>query len=126
MGNIVHDCKGITDPAELLTLTVCDAEGTNSCANVIAEGRVGDVCKTLYDKSGMGLAFQVFPYGLSTLAGAKFWCAIFFLMLFTLGVDSAFSLVEASTTVVGDSQLAKRMMWSKQGISMFVCILLFL
>jgi len=126
MGNIVHDCKGITNPAELLALTVCDTEGINSCANVIAEGRVGDVCKTLYNKSGMGLAFQVFPYGLSTLAGAKFWCAIFFLMLFTLGVDSAFSLVEASTTVVGDSQLAKRMKWSKQGISMFVCILLFL
>jgi len=124
LGNIVHDCKDITDPVELLGLTVCDSEA--ACADIIDAGGVADACKTLYGKAGMGLAFQVFPYGLSKLAGKKFWCAIFFLMLFTLGVDSAFSLVEASTTVVGDSQLAKRMMWSKQGISMFVCIMLFL
>jgi len=124
LGNIVHTCKDITDASELLKLTVCDDMA--ACQKIIDDGTVGDACKGLYGMAGFGLAFRVFPYGLSTMAGKKFWCAIFFLMLFTLGVDSAFSLVEASTTVVGDSQLAKRMKWSKQGISMFVCILLFL
>lgn len=132
MGNIVYDCKSVTSAEELAGLTICsltcaaDASGCKTCVSLVSDQSALDTaCESLYSKSGMGLAFQVFPYGLSKLAGKKFWCALFFLMLFTLGVDSAFSLVEASTTVVGDSQVAQRMKWSKSGISMFMCMLLF-
>jgi len=134
LGNIVHDCKNLTsagDIAELAGLTICEigcaAEGCVECSSLPGDqSLLNTQCESLYSKGGMGLAFRVFPYGLSKLAGKKFWCALFFLMLFTLGVDSAFSLVEASTTVVGDSQLAKRMKWTKSGISMLVCMILFL
>lgn len=130
LGNIVHDCKGTTVASVLEGLTICEIDcstDSNCCNNLLLDpSALSDACESLYSKGGMGLAFQVFPYGLSTLPGKKFWCAIFFLMLFTLGVDSAFSLVEATTTVVGDSQVARRMNWSKSGIAMFVCILLFL
>jgi len=52
--------------------------------------------------SGPGLAFVVFPQALSLMPFAWFFAALFFLMLLTLGIDSAFSLVEAVNTVVGD------------------------
>lgn len=53
-------------------------------------------------KSGPSLAFVVFPEAISLLPLASFFSVLFFLMLFTLGIDSAFSLVEAVNTVVSD------------------------
>ncbi len=52
--------------------------------------------------SGPGLAFVVFPKALSLMPWASFFSAIFFLTLLSLGIDSAFSLVEAVNTVVAD------------------------
>jgi len=125
MGHIVHNCKGESTVGDLLDYGICETE-PECTALLAASSEQDDACETIYDSSGFGLAFKMYPFGLSLLPGAKFWCAIFFLMLFTLGVDSAFSLVEAVTTVVGDSQLALRMAWSKPGISLFVCLLLFM
>jgi len=53
--------------------------------------------------SGPGLAFVVFPQALALMPLAWFFAILFFLMLFTLGLDSAFSLVEGINTVVGDT-----------------------
>lgn len=52
---------------------------------------------------GIGLAFVTFPQAISLLpAGQIAVGIIFFLMLLSLGIDSAFSLVEASSTSFSD------------------------
>jgi NSS family neurotransmitter:Na+ symporter len=54
--------------------------------------------------AGPGLAFAVYPYALSQLpAGAAAFSAIFLIALLTLGVDSAFSIVEAVQSSVNDN-----------------------
>ena len=46
-------------------------------------------------EGGPGLAFVAFPYALAQLPGAAWWSLIFFFMLVTLGIDSAFSITES-------------------------------
>ncbi|CAF3419850.1 unnamed protein product [Rotaria socialis] len=45
-------------------------------------------------KGGPGLAFVVFPEGLSMMPFAPLWCVLFFLMMCTLGFGSVFSIME--------------------------------
>jgi SNF family Na+-dependent transporter len=52
--------------------------------------------------SGPGLAFVAYPHIITTLPGARIFGVLFFLMLLTLAVDSAFSLLEAVTASVKD------------------------
>ncbi|XP_070207459.1 sodium- and chloride-dependent glycine transporter 2-like isoform X2 [Littorina saxatilis] len=52
--------------------------------------------------SSYGLAFVAYPETLSTLAGANFWSFLFFFMLYTLGLDSQFALLETATTYLID------------------------
>jgi neurotransmitter:Na+ symporter, NSS family len=68
---------------------------------------------------GPGLAFVVFPKALSMLPFAPVFAVAFFIMLITLGIDSAFSLVEAVTTVVHDKYHNVR----REDISLYVCVL---
>jgi NSS family neurotransmitter:Na+ symporter len=53
-------------------------------------------------ESGIGLSFVVFPEALNQIWGTELFGAFFFLTLLTLGIDSAFSLVEAVGTVASD------------------------
>jgi len=53
-------------------------------------------------KSGPGLAFVAYPHIISSLPGAAFFGVLFFVMLLTLAVDSAFSLVEGVTASLKD------------------------
>ena len=53
-------------------------------------------------QSGPGLAFVAYPHIISNLPGARIFGVLFFLMLLTLAVDSAFSLLEAATSSVKD------------------------
>ncbi|MFO7950921.1 MAG: sodium-dependent transporter [Candidatus Fermentibacteraceae bacterium] len=53
-------------------------------------------------QSGPGLTFVAYPHIISGLPGARIFGVLFFLMLLTLAVDSAFSLVEAVTSSVKD------------------------
>ncbi|XP_033119143.1 sodium- and chloride-dependent neutral and basic amino acid transporter B(0+)-like [Anneissia japonica] len=72
--------------------------------------------------SGFGLAFIVYPEGLSLLPGSTFWAIIFFLMLITLGLDSQFVSIETVVTAICDgcpSYLRKR----KTLVTLVVCIL---
>lgn len=53
--------------------------------------------------SGMSLAFVAYPTALDTLPYSNGWAVMLALTLFTLGLDSAFSLIEAATTVLHDT-----------------------
>jgi solute carrier family 6 amino acid transporter-like protein 5/7/9/14 len=44
-----------------------------------------------FDCKGPGLAFVVFPEGLSMMPFAPLWCVLFFLMMCTLGFGSEVS-----------------------------------
>jgi len=54
---------------------------------------------------GFGLIFGSFPVALSTLPGGEHWIRGFYLMLFLLGIDSAFSFMDACLVSLNDSAL---------------------
>lgn len=56
-----------------------------------------DVCE-----GGPGLAFVIYPTAISLMPGAPIIAAAFFLTLLTLGIDSAFSIVEGVVAGVRD------------------------
>lgn len=67
--------------------------------------------------SGPGLAFVVFPEALSLMPWPSFFSAVFFLTLLTLGIDSAFSLVEAVNVTILDTTEH----WKPQTLSLIIC-----
>jgi len=73
-------------------------------------------------KSGPSLAFIVFPEILNRMPGAPVFAFLFFVMLVTLAIDSAFSLVEAVTTVIYDSYVQIK----RKHIALGVCAVGFL
>jgi len=52
---------------------------------------------------GFGLVFGSWPAVLGTLPGGVNWIRLLFFMLFCLGIDSAFSFMEAALTSFGDT-----------------------
>lgn len=42
--------------------------------------------------TGPGLVFIIYPEAISTLQGSTVWAVVFFIMLITLGIDSAVSI----------------------------------
>jgi len=61
-----------------------------------------------------------------TFEAAGFFSFLFFFMLFLLGIDSAFSMIEACTTVVCDTDFATERGWTKPWVSLVLCILAYL
>jgi SNF family Na+-dependent transporter len=53
-------------------------------------------------KSGIGLAFVVFPDAVSLMPIPHLFAVVLFITMFTLGIDSAFGLVESVNSVVHD------------------------
>lgn len=51
----------------------------------------------------MGLAFVAYPTAIALMPWANFWSALFSSTLFMLGIDSAFTSVEAINTVFHDT-----------------------
>lgn len=64
-------------------------------------------------KEGYGLIFQVYPEAISTLPMAKFWSILFFLMLLTLGLDSAVRNFSFAHSAV----LELRKKWTQQWLN---------
>ena len=64
------------------------------------EGGFDDISDVV--KSGPGLAFIAYPEALSRLWVPQLWSVMFFFMLFLLGLDSEFALLETVLTVIYD------------------------
>lgn len=71
--------------------------------------------------SGPGLAFVVFPEALSLMPWPRLFSFLFFLTLLSLGIDSAFSMVEGITAA-----LKERLAVSSQRVALFTSLAAFL
>lgn len=60
------------------------------------------------ETGGFGLAFIAWPTAANALPGANWWNLCLFGNLIFLGLDSAFSLVEAVATVIHDTQIGRK------------------
>lgn len=115
-----HESSDIARSAIITSLT-------NSGISIVAGLAVFSTLGYMATQSGMpvselaaagpGLAFVVFPKALSLIPFAPLFAVLFFLMLITLAIDSAFSLVEAVSTVIHDKYPHVR----REDISMYVC-----
>jgi len=54
------------------------------------------------EKGSIGLAFIAYPAAIETLPWKNLWSFILSITLFMLGIDSAFSMLEAASTVIQD------------------------
>lgn len=68
----------------------------------------GKEISELGNLGGPGLVFGTYPFALSTLPGAGHWERLLFVVLFLLGIDSAFSLLEGVITVLHDTALLSK------------------
>ena len=80
----------------------------------------------MWCRIGPGLAFIAYPEGLAMMPLAPFWSVLFFVMLFTLGVDSQFGMLETGVTALVDEFPALRRGRRKVVVVAVVCLVLFL
>jgi len=71
--------------------------------------------------SSSALAFVAYPAAAENMNGSNFWCALLGLTLFTLGIDTSFSLVEAISTVIYDTNFGENI--PRKLTALIVCIL---
>ncbi|XP_072450723.1 sodium- and chloride-dependent neutral and basic amino acid transporter B(0+)-like [Chiloscyllium punctatum] len=76
-------------------------------------------------QSGFGLAFIAYPEALTQLPFSPLWSVLFFIMLFTLGLDSQFATVEIIMTSLQD-QFPALLQSKRHYLSIVTCFLLFL
>jgi len=67
---------------------------------------------------GIGLAFFTYPTAIDTMSGKNFWAFLLGFTLFLLGIDSSFSAIEATSTVICDTA------WKGKAPRMFIVFLL--
>lgn len=68
--------------------------------------------------SGVGLAFITYPTAIDELGWPNLWALLLGLTLFMLGIDSSFSAIEATSTVICDTA------WAGRAPRMFIAFLL--
>ena len=68
--------------------------------------------------AGVGLAFFTYPTAIDTMSGSNFWAFLLGLTLFLLGIDSSFSAIEATSTVICDTA------WKGKAPRMFIAFVL--
>ena len=59
--------------------------------------------------ASIGLAFVAYPAAIETMPSPNFWAIILGITLFTLGIDSSFSMLEAVSTVMSDAYMFRDM-----------------
>ncbi|KAE8741914.1 hypothetical protein FOCC_FOCC012566 [Frankliniella occidentalis] len=79
---------------------------STAMSNAMPELPECDLQKELDNSAaGTGLAFIIFTEAINQFPGAQFWSVLFFLMLFTLGIDSQFGTLEGVVTSIVDMKL---------------------
>lgn len=68
--------------------------------------------------AGIGLAFFTYPTAIDTMKGKNFWAFLLGFTLFLLGIDSSFSAIEATSTVICDTA------WKGKAPRMFIVFIL--
>ena len=71
--------------------------------------------------ASIGLAFIAYPAAIETMPAPNLWAFILSITLFTLGIDSAFSMLEAASTVMQDSPAFRK--WPTKVIALFLVVL---
>ena len=71
--------------------------------------------------ASIGLAFVAYPAAIETMPAPNLWAFILSVTLFTLGIDSSFSMLEACATVMQDSPMFRK--WSRKVIALFLVFL---
>ena len=71
--------------------------------------------------SSIGLAFVAYPAAIELMPGPNVWAFILGVTLFTLGIDSSFSMLEATATVMADAPAFKDM--PRKLLALILCVL---
>ena len=103
---------------------------SNSCLSFVAGFAVFSIIGYLNAQgspvsSSMGsisLAFIAYPTAITMLPWSHFWSILLFVTLYTLGLDSAFSMVEATSTVIFDTQRGENKPVPRMIIALTICV----
>jgi solute carrier family 6 GABA transporter-like protein 1 len=71
--------------------------------------------------SSTSLAFIAYPSACIEMPGSNFWAILLAITLFTLGIDSAFSLIEAVSTVIYDTERGGK--FPRMFIALVLCVI---
>ncbi|XP_076806648.1 sodium- and chloride-dependent GABA transporter 2-like isoform X2 [Clavelina lepadiformis] len=76
---------------------------------------------------GPGLAFLVYPTGLSLLPAPRFWSILFFATLLVVGIDTQFASVEGAVSTIVDSwPWLERGKFGREKVTAVLCVIFFL
>jgi solute carrier family 6 GABA transporter-like protein 1 len=70
--------------------------------------------------SSFGLAFVAYPTAIDTMNNSNAWAVLLGITLYLLGIDSAFSFVEATSTVITDTKWGSQ--WPRTFIAFVLCV----
>ena len=73
------------------------------------------------ETASIGLAFVAYPAAIETMPAPNLWAFILSVTLFTLGIDSSFSMLEACATVMQDATFFGK--WPRKLIALVLVIL---